>query len=90
MVRLLQEGQKGNEKRFSSMGLTSFEKKPKNYLKTQLSENMVFFCSFWALPLSQINDYYSNTTYMEALGNIYHLMFIWDAIEGFAICFYNE
>ena len=90
MVRLVQEGHKANEKRFSSIGLTSLEKKSKNYIKMQLSQNMVFSGSFWALSLSQINDFYSNTTYMEVLGNISHLMLFWDAVDGFAICFYNE
>ena len=32
LSKLVREGQKVNEKRFSSIGLVSFEKKPKNYL----------------------------------------------------------
>ena len=69
---------------------TSFEKKSKTYLKTQLSLNMVYSGSFLALSLSKINNFFSNRTYMEVLGNISHLMMIWDAADGFAICFYNE
>ena len=42
LSKLVREGQKANEKRFSSIGLTSFEKKSKNYPKTKLSQNMVF------------------------------------------------
>ena len=42
LSKLVREGQKANEKRFSSIGLTSFEKKSKNYPKTQLSQSMVF------------------------------------------------
>ena len=42
LSKLVQEGQKANEQRFSSIGLTSIEKKPKNYPITQLSRNMVF------------------------------------------------
>ena len=37
LSKLVREGQKANEKRFSSIGLTSFGKKPKNYPKTQFS-----------------------------------------------------
>ena len=50
LSKLAREGQKVNEKRFSSIGLTSFEKKSKNYIKTQLSQNMVFSGSFWTFP----------------------------------------
>ena len=43
LSKLVREGQKAKEKRFSSIGLPSFEKKPKkNYPKPQLSQNMVF------------------------------------------------
>ena len=48
LSKLVREGQKANEKRFSSIGLTSYEKKPKHYPKMQLSQNMVFSGSFWA------------------------------------------
>ena len=47
--KLLREGQKTNEKRFSSIGLTSFEKKPQNYLKLPHSGKAAFsgiFCRF--------------------------------------------
>ena len=37
LSKLVREGQKANEKRFSSIGLTSFEKKSKNYPKMKLS-----------------------------------------------------
>ena len=47
LLKLL-EGQKGSEKRFSSIGLTSFEKKPKNYLKIPYSGKAAFSGSFWA------------------------------------------
>ena len=48
LSKLVREGQKANEKRFSSIGLTSFEKKLKSYPKTQLSQNMVSSGSFGA------------------------------------------
>ena len=48
LSKLVREGQKANEERFSAIGLTSFEKNPKNYLKTQPSQNMVFSGSFGA------------------------------------------
>ena len=50
LSKLVREGQKVNEKTFSSIGLNSFEKKPKNYPKTLLSQNVVYLGSFWAFP----------------------------------------
>ena len=46
LSKLVREGPKVNEKRFSSIGLTSFEKRPKNFPKTQPSKNIVFSGSF--------------------------------------------
>ena len=46
LSKLVREGQKANEKRFSSIGLTSFEKKPKNYLKIPYSGKAAFSGSF--------------------------------------------
>ena len=42
LSKLVQEGQKGNEKRFSAIGLTSFEKKPRNYPKIPHSGKSAF------------------------------------------------
>ena len=48
LSKLVQEGQKVNEKIFSPIKLTSSKKKPKNYPKTQFSQYRVFSGSFWA------------------------------------------
>ena len=42
LSKLVQEGQKANENKFSRIWLTNLEKTPKNYIKMQLSQNMVF------------------------------------------------
>ena len=48
LSKLAREGQKVNEERFSSIGLTSFEKKSKNYLKIPCSGKAAFSGSLWA------------------------------------------
>ena len=42
LSKLVRAGQKANEKRFSSIGLTSFEKKPKKYVKIPYFGTAVF------------------------------------------------
>ena len=42
LSKLVREGQKSNGKRFSLIGLTSFEKKPKNYPKIPYSGKVAF------------------------------------------------
>ena len=43
----VREGQKTNEERFSSIGLTSFGKKHQSYLKIPYSGRAAFSGSFW-------------------------------------------